>query len=202
MKLLSDDRLHARAKKLSLPVNSSGKDGVIRAVVKFYDASTTKNTGRYVSIDEQLVGFYTELASRDYNKLRAAGIINKDGQVERLFERATTYLVNEYLFFKTEDMDGTSHADGKATYPDKKHVLLWDCKSSEGSYSLTEKTGQQFLDFASRIASPQVACPMMVIAPLFTKESVPEARRLKTKCPIGTEITLVDAKIFLWLCRQ
>lgn len=202
LKLLTDDQLHTLAKKLSIPITPSGKDSLIRGIIKFYDASTTKNTARDVSIDEQLVGFYTELASRDYSKLRAAGIINKDGQVERLFERATTYLVNEYLFLRTEEMDGTSHADGKATYPDKKHVLLWDCKSCEGSYSLTEKTSQQFLDYASRITPPQVACPMMIIAPSFTKESFSEARRLKTKCPTGTEIALMDAKTFLWLCRQ
>ena len=202
LKLLSDDQLRALAKRLSIPITSSAKDSVIRGIIKFYDTSTTKNSGRDVSLDEQLVGFYTELASRDYSKLRAAGIINKDGQVEKLFERATTYLVNEYLFLHTEDMDGTSHADGRATYPDKKHILLWDCKSCEGSYALTEKTSQQFLDYASRITSPQAACPMMIIAPSFTKESVPEAKRLKTKCPIGTEVALIDAKIFLWLCRQ
>ena len=155
-----------------------------------------------MSQSEQLVGFYVELASRDYNKLRAAGIIEKDGQVERLFEEATTHLVSDYLFLKPQKLDGTSHADGKAIYQDKVHVLLWDCKSCESEYNLTLKTSQQFLDYCSRLQTPQIPCPMMIIAPSFSKESVLEAQRLKTKCPVGTEVALIEASTFLWLCRQ
>ncbi len=202
LKLLSEEQLRTVAKKLSLPSSDSGSDSLVRGIIKFYDTSTTKGSGGDASLDEQLVGFYTELAARDYGKLRAAGIINKDGQVERLFEQATTYLVKDYLFLSPETMSGTSHADGRATYPDKRHVLLWDCKSCEGSYALTEQTSRQFLDYARRTTAPQVACPMMIIAPSFSNESVREAKRLKTKCPAGTEIALIEAKAFLWLCRQ
>ncbi len=202
LKLVEDDQLRAWARKLSLPNSDSSKDALIRRIVKFYDTSTTKAIGQGVSRHEQLVGFYVELASRDYNKLRAAGVIEKDIQVERFFEDATTYLVREYLFLETEKFEGSNHADGRALYPDKRHVLLWDCKSSESEYSLTEKSSRQFLAYCTRTSAPQIPCPMMIIAPSFSKESVAEAQRLKTQCTVGTEIALIEASTFLWLCRQ
>ena len=42
----------------------------------------------------------------------------------------------------------------------------------------------------------------MIIAPSFSKESVLEAQRLRTKCPAGTEAAFIEASTFLWLCRQ
>ena len=173
----------------------------INSVIRHFDQlklSAAVDDGEHP--DETYVSYYVELGSRSYATLRAAGVITNDRNVERLFERATTHLFSEYLGLTVQPLDGSKHADGLVTFEDPRRVLLWDCKSCEGEYPLTDRMARQFLDYCTA-AAPKAVTPMLVIAPGFSREASDVVQRLKAQCPPGTEVALITADDLLWLAR-
>jgi hypothetical protein len=100
-----------------------------------------------------------------------------------------------------EAMEGSRHADGRVVLSASKRVLLWDCKSCESKYTLTDALARQFLSYCAE-AAPAIASPMLIIAPGFSPESAAVAQRLKVHCPPGTEVALIAAESLLWLARH
>jgi hypothetical protein len=174
----------------------------VRNLVKYFDAlSLSLPEPMMEDRGEAYVSYYKELASRDYGTLRAAGIASKDREVDRAFELATHTLFRDYLGMDPEAMEGSRHADGRVVLSASKRVLLWDCKSCESKYTLTDALARQFLSYCAE-AAPAIASPMLIIAPSFSPDSAAVAQRLKVHCPPGTEVALIAAESLLWLARH
>ena len=203
LRQLTDDQLAALMKNLASVRPDGTKEIRVRNIVKYYDrlefGPTDPSTGS--SPGEPYVKYYLDLAWRRQGVLRAASVITKDLQIERRFEEATTALFTEHLGHPVERMEGSNHPDGHVNLADPRRVLIWDCKSCETAYSLTDRTARQFLAYATAVA-PRVASPMLIIGPDFTADSVPAAMRLKAQCAPGTEICLIVAEDLLWLSDE
>jgi len=172
----------------------------VRNVVRYFDRLEIGGIAGTATADktELYVQYFPELAARSYDVLRAAGVISKDKEVDLGFERATTHLFQVHLGMSLETFEGSNHPDGRAALDDPYRVLLWDCKSCEVQYSLTDRLARQFLAYAAA-AAPKVASPLLVIAPSYSSDSVDAVMRLKVLCPPGTEIALITASDLLWL---
>jgi hypothetical protein len=172
----------------------------VRNVVRYFDKLDIADLGEGGTSDrtELYVRYFNDLARRSYDVLRAAGVITKDKDVDRGFEQATAHLFQVGLGMSLETFDGSNHPDGRAALDDPHRVLLWDCKSCEQHYALTDRLARQFLAYASS-AAPKVASPLLVIAPAFSDDSLDAVMRLKVLCPPGTEIALITAEDLLWL---
>lgn len=202
LRMLTDDQLTTLLSGLSSVRQDGSREIRVRNIVKYYDrlefakgdASTAARPG------EVYLQYYLDLAWRRQDVLRAASIITKDLHIERRFEEATTALFTDYLGHAVERMEGSNHPDGRVNLADARRVLIWDCKSCEGSYNLTDRLARQFLSYAAGVA-PRVASPMLIIGPDFTAESVAAVMRLKAQCAPGTEVSLITAEDLLWLGR-
>jgi hypothetical protein len=200
LRLLTDEELAELMRGLPGIKTEGSKEVRIRSIVRYFDgldigevgsSSTTDKTALYVK-------YYTELASRSYAVLRAAGVISKDKEVDLGFERATTHLFQVFLGLSLETFEGSNHPDGRAALDDQHRVLLWDCKSCEQLYALTDRLARQFLAYATSVA-PKVASPLLIVAPAYSSDSVDAVMRLKMLCPPGTEIALITADDLMWL---
>jgi hypothetical protein len=201
LRQLTDDQLTALLKNLASLRPDGTKEIRVRNIVKYYDRlefTTSDPVTGTGPPGEAYVKYYLDLAWRRQGVLRAASVITKDLQIERRFEEATTALFTEHLGHPVERMEGSNHPDGHVNLSDPRRVLIWDCKSCEAAYSLTDRTARQFLAYATAVA-PRVASPMLIIGPDFTADSVPAAMRLKAQCAPGTEICLIRAEDLLWL---
>jgi hypothetical protein len=141
-----------------------------------------------------------ELASRQYDVLRARNVIERDQNVDRAFERGVRYAFSRLLGHLAKQFTGSSHADG-GVVAKKGRMVLWDCKSSLEPYALTEVKCAQFLNYVHKEA-PNVVCPFLVFSGEFTGDSQARALELKTKCPPGTEIALMTAADLKWLADK
>jgi hypothetical protein len=199
---LTDEQLDTLLKALPGIRQDGSHEIRVRNVVKYYDRLTivAKPTGEPDNRLTSYVAYYTDLARRAYDVLRATNVISKDKEIERGFEQATSILFQDYFRLPVETMSGSNHPDGRVDIRDGTRVILWDCKSCEGPYNLTDVHSRQFLAYAAA-AHPRVASPLLVIAPAFTDESAHVAHKLKTACPPGTEIALVAAEDLLWLAE-
>lgn len=198
---LTDEQLSDLLKGFPSVRQDGSHEIKVRNIVKYFD--TLPLSAPVVSGDrgEAYVSYYKEIASRDYGTLRAAGIASKDREVERAFEVATHTIFRDYLGMQPEVMEGSRHADGRVLLTASKRVLLWDCKSCETKYTLTDALARQFLGYCEE-AAPAIASPMLIIAPGFSSDSAAVAQRLKALCPPGTEVALITADSLLWLARH
>jgi hypothetical protein len=201
LRQVSDDQMEKLLKVLPTVRQDGTKEIRVRNVVRYFDSLDLLAPDLAVDRSETYVSYFTELAKRSYEVLRAAKVIAKDRDVERHFEDATTTLFRDYLGYTVEAMDGSNHPDGRVTLDDPHRVILWDCKSCESEYSLTDRLARQFLGYA-HAAAPMVASPLVVVAPAFSSDAVSCAVRLKVQCPPGTEIALLAAEDLLWLARM
>jgi hypothetical protein len=202
LRLLSDDELAELMKGLPGIKADGSKEVKIRNVVRYFDRLEIGDVAGPGTADktELFVKYYRDLASRSYDVLRAAGVITKDKDVDLGFERATTHIFQAHLGLSIETFEGSNHPDGRAALEDPYRVLLWDCKSCETLYALTDRLARQFLAYATA-AAPKVASPLLVIAPGYSTDSVDAVMRLKVLCPPGTEIALITADDLAWLAE-
>jgi hypothetical protein len=201
LRLLSQEELDALL--AHLPVRQDGSREIrVRNVIRYFDQlAVDAPAGASADPIATYLHNYQALARRQYNALRAAGVISKDKDVDRAFELATVRLFQSLLGYALEPYEGSNHPDGRALVDDPHRVLLWDCKSCETDYALTDRLSRQFLAYATA-ASPAVASPLLVIAPAFSEGSVDAIVRLKVQCPPGTEIALITADDLLWLAER
>lgn len=197
---MTDEQLDKLLQGLPRVRQDGSREIRVRNIVRFFDSLDLRTPETSADRTETFISYYVELARRSYDTLRAAAVISKDRDIERYFEQATTALFRDFLGYPVEHLDGSDHPDGRATLEDPHRVVLWDCKSCETGYGLTDRLGRQFLAYASA-AAPKVATPILVIAPAFSDDSAPAALKLKSMCPPGTEIALITADDLLWLAR-
>jgi hypothetical protein len=198
---LTEEQLDELLKRFPAVRQDGSHEIKVRNLVKYFDTLPLSPVVPVENRDEAFVSYYKELASRDYGTLRAAGIASKDREVDRAFELATHTIFRDYLGMHPEMMEGSRHADGRVVLSASKRVLLWDCKSCESKYTLTDALARQFLSYCAE-AAPAIASPMLIIAPAFSPESAAVAQRLKVLCPPGTEVALIAAESLLWLARH
>jgi hypothetical protein len=172
----------------------------IRRLISHFDRFASKREGQEDGPHKIYYDFLVELASRQYDELRARGVIKHDQDVDRAFERGVRYAFSRLLGHPAKQFTGAAHADG-GVVARKGRMALWDCKSSLEPYALTEVKGRQFLDYVHKEA-PNVVCPFLVFSGEFTSDSQAEALKLKTKCPPGTEIALMTATDLKWLADK
>ena len=110
--------------------------------------------------------FFDDLASRDYNVLRAQHVIEKDLEIESKFEDATKYLFADRLNHAPLQQRGTNHPDGLLSLQDR--YLMWDNKSKESPVTLKDHI-DQFDSYMNQADKPVPV--FLVIAPEFTDES-------------------------------
>jgi len=150
--------------------------------------------------DQIYYAYLVELASRQYDVLRAANIIRHDQNVDRAFERGVRYAFCSVLGHPPIEFTGSAHADGGVAAKGAR-MALWDCKSAAGPYALTEAKCAQFLQYITKEA-PNVVCPFLVFSGSFTNDSAARALALKASCPRGTEIALMTAADLKWLADK
>ena len=150
--------------------------------------------------DRSYYVYLVELASRQYEVLRAANIIEHDQNVDRAFERGVRYAFSKMLGHPAIQLTGSAHPDGGVAAKNGK-MVLWDCKSAIRAYSLTEPKCAQFLQYVSKEA-PNVVCPFLIFSGSFTNESAARALALKANCRPGTEIALMTAAELKWLADK
>ena len=197
---LTDEQLDALLQSLPGIRQDTYREVRIRRVVQYYDqlAIVAPRSGEPDTQLASYLRYYTDLAKRSYDLLRATNVVNRDREIERGFEQATTALFQDCFRHSVVEMPGNNHPDGRVDLPDGTRAILWDCKSCDTVYALTDISARQFLAYVAAI-EPRVASPFLVIAPDFTADSVAAAHRLKTACKPGTEIALVTAADLLWL---
>ncbi len=150
--------------------------------------------------DKTYFDFLVELASRQYEILRASSVIQNDQNVDRAYERGVKYAFSALLGHPAIQFSGNAHADGGVA-ASKGRMVLWDCKSSLTPYALTEPKAAQFLQYIAKEAHT-VVCPFLVIAGEFTQESHARALGLKASCNAGTEVGLLRAADLKWLAEK
>jgi hypothetical protein len=202
LRQLNDEQLSGLLRSLPGIRQEGSREIRIRNVVKYYDrlSIVTTPNGEPDTRLASYVMYYTDLARRAYDVLHATNVITRDHEIERAFEQATTALFQEYFHHAVSTMPGSNHPDGCVDLDGTNRLILWDCKSCEGPYTLTEGSSRQFLAYANATEA-RVASPMLVVAPDFTEESVAVAHKLKTLCRPGTEIALVAADDLKWLAE-
>jgi hypothetical protein len=150
--------------------------------------------------DKNYYGYLVELASRQYDVLHVANIIQRDQSVDRAFERGVRYAFSNVLGHPALESTGIEHADGGVAAKSGR-MVLWDCKSAVGPYALTTGRFGQFLNYITKEA-PNVVRPFLVFSGSFTNESAAAALALKARCPLGTEIALMTAADLKWLAEK
>lgn len=137
---------------------------------------------------------YEQLAGREYSKLRAKKVIEKDQDIDLFFEQATDYMFEKKFNLKPLEMSGNNHADGTLSMGE--NLVLWDNKSIEfkgkksGKIDLKNFLMKQFHLYMEKSEKPVIS--FLVIAPDFTEESEIEAMQYKVK--YGRDIVLITAK--------
>lgn len=164
---------------------SGAKATLIERIVRYYDGlreiATSNEDGR-----EKYYNVYHDLAWRRLTDLRQNGIIVKDLECERLFEKATDYLFEKKLKNKPLNLTGTEHPDGKLSFKDK--YIMWDNKSKESPVNLKDHI-MQFDRYIQNSDKPVAV--FMVIGPAFTEASVKEC--VKYSLTSDTQLLLITA---------
>jgi len=164
---------------------SKTKDELIVQIINYYDSFKEKPEEQE-DYRVTLYEHFTLLAERKTEELRKLGIIVKDIECERHFEKATDYLFETKLNVEPLDLIGNEHPDGVLSFNDK--LIMWDNKSKETEVNLKDHIDQ--FDRYIRASSKPVAS-FLVIGPSFTQNSVDEA--IKYQLLNDTVITLVTA---------
>ena len=169
--------LQALCREVGL-VSYGTKDDIIARLIGFYDNLTFEPI---VDRDQraQWYAVYELLAARKYSELKAHGLIDKQEDVDRAFERATDFLFEKRLNLSIEKKLPVKAPDGKVYLP-RKQVVLWDCKSNEREVNLQDHLEPQFDGYMRTEAREgyQVLY-FLVIGPRFTARSLVVARKYK-----------------------
>jgi hypothetical protein len=197
--VVSNEELYGLLKKLPNATVGGNKPQRIENLIRYYDVLVTRRTEHEVDPRAAAYAYLSELARRDYAQLRGNQLIEKDLDVEHLFERATHYLFEIKLGHKAVRMPGSEHADGKLPLP-RGEVILWDNKSCEGPYPMTDAALDQFKRYI-RAERDRVTL-FMVIAPAFGPEAGSKAERLKLESGEDTDVALITADELKWLAEN
>lgn len=173
------------SKELDLTTNKT-KDALISQIIEFYDnyieIEVTDEDPRKIYFDN-----YDLLAGRKIEELRKRGVIQKDLECERAFEKATHYIFENYLNVQpVQQMKGTEHPDGVLAFNDK--LIMWDNKSKETEVNLKDHIVQ--FDRYIKSSEKPVAV-FLVIGPSFTDNSL----QVQTQYQLTSDtlITLITA---------
>jgi len=183
---LSNDELSKWCSELNIAATGS-KHEKIKRIIEHYDNIRYREEE---PDDERAIwyNFYKELACRDYDKLRAQHIIDKDVEIEKKFEEATAYLFENKLNLTPLKQMGTSHPDGLLSFRDM--YIMWDNKSKESPVNLHDHLKQ----FDGYIRNSEKSVPIfLVISPGFTQESEPLSIQYAAE-NFGNNIVLILAK--------
>lgn len=182
---LNTTELSDWCKELKL-TSSRTKDDLIEQIIDYYD-SFKELSDDIEDVRKLMFDNYDLLAGRKTQELRKLGIIEKDIECERLFEKATDYLFENLLNVEPLDLVGTEHPDGILSFNDK--LIMWDNKSKETDVNLKDHISQ--FDRYIRSSAKSVAS-FLVIGPSFTQESYEEA--MKYQLLNDTVITLITSE--------
>ncbi|XMB72422.1 hypothetical protein RJI07_00615 [Mycoplasmatota bacterium WC30] len=181
----NSSELNEWCKELNINYNRT-KDGLIRELIEYYDGFKEKPEEQE-DFRNILFDNYSLLAGRKTEELRLKGLIEKDLECERYFEKATDYLFETLLNVEPLDLIGNEHPDGILSFNDK--LIMWDNKSKETEVNLKDHINQ----FDRYIhASVKPVASFLVIGPSFTPNSIDEA--VKYQLLNDTVITLVTAE--------
>ena len=175
-------------------VTSGTKDERVERLINYYDNIHTVSGAE---VDERTVYFnyFEELASRNIELLRKKGLIKKDIEIERMFEKATHYGFEKYLKHTPQQLLGTKRPDG--IIPFKEQIIMWDNKSKESPVHLNDHI-KQFDEYIKSSKNP--VSSFLVIGPSFTDESITLAGQYQIKNDIF--VSLITAKQFKQLCLR
>lgn len=178
---------------LELPV-SGMKAERIQRLLNFYDNLMEKDED--VSDDREIsYKLFTEFANRNIQFLRAQQLIEKDIEIERCFENATSYLFEKRFHHKPLTLVGSNHADGAISFKDG--LIFWDNKSKESPVNLKDHIRQ----FDSYIkAADKKVFAFLVVGPEFTQESSTIAMQYLVEN--RTTLTLITAAQLKTLAEQ
>lgn len=196
---LSNEELYGLLKKLPKVTVGGNKAQRIRNLITYYDQLVTRTPPDGGDARAVAYAYLSELARRDYAQLRGNQLIAKDLDVEHLFERGTHYLFEVKLGFKAVRMPGSDHADGKLLLPGGE-VILWDNKSCEGYFPMTDGQVDQFKRYIR--AERNRVTLFMVIAPAFGPDAASRAERLKLESGEDTDVALITADELKWLAEN
>lgn len=170
-----------------LSLNVSGtKSDLIERITHAYDALRQTVTAQ---IDDRAIfyNYFLDLAFRRSEVLRGQQLIQKDIELERRFEEATSYLFEVKLGHKPLSMIGSAHADGAISYQER--MILWDNKSKETPVHLPDHI-KQFDGYIKSAEKPVAG--FLVIGPCFTEESGVIAMQYQVQN--GVPICLITAE--------
>jgi hypothetical protein len=174
------------SKDLGLTSNKT-KDQLIAQIIEYYD------NYQEIEVDSDdpralYFEYYELLAARKLEELRAKGIIHKDLDCERMFEKATHYIFETLLNVQPiQQIKGNEHPDGVLAFNDK--LIMWDNKSKETDVNLKDHIGQ--FDRYIKTSEKPVAV-FMVVGPSFTDSSIQEQTQYQLTS--DTIITLITAE--------
>jgi hypothetical protein len=190
---LNSSVLQKWLKDLGLPTSGT-KDERVAKLVEYYDNIHTLASD---VVDERSIyfDFFEELASRNIELLRIKGIITKDIEIERLFEKATHYAFERYLKHTPQPLMGTKRPDG--IIPFKDQIIMWDNKSKESPVHLKDHINQ-FEEYIK--TSQNRVSSFLVIGPSFTEESVDLAKQYQIRNDVF--MPLITAQQFKELCLR
>lgn len=178
---------------------SGTKKEKIQNIIDYYEMLSTPTSSDPTDERARLYDFYGELAARDYKTLRVNKIIDKDVQVDNLFEEATRYLFEVKLGLELEEMKGTRHADGKVQF-NSTDVVLWDNKSTEDLYTFPKNNFNQFLRY---IRSEEMRVTLfLVIVHDYTKDAIAQAQKLKAFSEEDSDVALIKAADLKYVAEQ
>jgi len=173
------------SKELGLTTNKT-KDALISQIIQHYDEykeiEVTDEDPRKIYFDN-----YELLAGRKIEELRKKGVIQKDLECERAFEKATHYIFESYLNVQPiQQMKGSEHPDGVLAFNDK--LIMWDNKSKETDVNLKDHIVQ--FDRYIKSSEKPVAV-FLVIGPSFTDNSI----QVQTQYQLTSDtlITMISA---------
>jgi hypothetical protein len=182
---LNSEDLHKWCSELGLPVAGSKAERIAR-IIEHYDQLELLGSEEG-DTREIWYHFYEQLARRNIAALRAQHVIEKDIEIERYFEEATSFLFEVKLNHKPLRQAGTEHADGTLSYRDT--WILWDNKSKETPVNLRDHL-KQFHRYMEKAEKPVPI--FIVVGPEFTEDS--EAAALEyTSENLGRNVALVRA---------
>ncbi len=174
------------SKDLGLTTNKT-KDQLIAQIIQYYDEF------QEIEIDNEdpralYFEYYELLAGRKLEELRSKGLIQKDLDCERMFEKATHYIFETLLNVQpVQQIKGNEHPDGVLAFNDK--LIMWDNKSKETDVNLKDHMIQ--FDRYIKTSEKSVAV-FMVIGPSFTDSSIQEQTQYQLTS--DTIITLITAQ--------
>ena len=167
---LNSEQLASWCRDLNISAAGTIEDRVSRIIEHFDQLRPTVET----EIDERMrwYEFYEELASRNYDRLRAQHVIDKDLEIEAKFEQATRYIFAHKLRHTPLQQRGSNVPDGLLSL--QSGYLMWDNKSKESPVILKDHIAQ----FDAYMNQAEKDVPIfLVIGPEFTAESEADAVR-------------------------